>query len=400
MSNSPASASNDAAPQFPPSTATRLQCVAKLLGLLAVFAVVGALVNLIGSDDAPVAASGAGSTGEAEGAGGTEGADEGTESGSSGTQVVGEFLVSGSSTVFPIVQRQAEQYKDIEPGVAIAVEGPGSGDGAKKFCAGEVPIANASREFKDEEIEICEANGIEFIELRRGIDGISVITSVENDLIDCVSFNDLYALISEEALNADSWADANTLTGQWEGTEFADVPLDVFGPGEESGTFDSFAEIVIEGVAKGKTGLDTESREFLETIRPDYTSSPDDNVVVEGIEASQYSLGWVGFAYAQESAEAGRAKLLSVSTEDGGPCVEPTAASIASADFPIARFLYTYVNVDNAANQPGVADFVDYMLSDTGLESVSAVGYIDLPPDELEKAATTWANRSPGRQYE
>lgn len=362
----------------------------KLLGLLAIFAVVGALVNLIGSDDSPVAATG-GQTDSSAGSSGSSGSSDAT---------VGEFLVSGSSTVFPIVQRQAEQYKDIEPGVAIAVEGPGSGDGAKKFCAGEVPIANASREFKDEEIEICEANGIEFIELRRGIDGISVITSVENDLIECLSFNDLYALIGEESLNADSWSDANALTAEWGGTEFDDVPLDVFGPGEESGTFDSFAEIVIEGVAKGKTGLDVEAREFVDTIRPDYTSSPDDNVVVEGIEASQYSLGWVGFAYAQESAAAGRAKLLSVSTEDGGDCVAPTAETIAAAEFPIARFLYTYINVDDAANEPGVADFVDYMLSDVGLESVSAVGYIDLPEDELDKAATTWADRAPGRQYQ
>ena len=368
---------NDASP-FPPGTATRAQSVVKLLGLLAIFAVVGAVVNLIGSDDSPVAATGGQSVSDGS---------------------IGEFLVSGSSTVFPIVQRQAEEYKDIEPGVAIAVEGPGSGDGAKKFCAGEVPIANASREFKDEEIEICEANGIEFIELRRAIDGISVITSIENDLIECLSFNDLYALISEESLNADSWSDANALTAEWDGTQFEDVPLDVFGPGEESGTFDSFAEIVIEGVAGGDTGLDTEAREFVESIRPDYTSSPDDNVVVEGIEASQYSLGWVGFAFAQESAAAGRAKLLSVSTEDGGNCVAPTAESIAAAEFPIARFLYTYVSVGDAANEPGVAEFVDYMLSDTGLESVSAVGYIDLPADELEKAATTWADRAPGRQY-
>lgn len=86
-------------------------------------------------------------------------------------------IVSGSSTVYPIVLRQAEEFAQVAPGVAIAVEGPGSGDGAKKFCAGDGPIANASRLFKDEEIAICEENGIEFIELRRGIDGISVITS-------------------------------------------------------------------------------------------------------------------------------------------------------------------------------------------------------------------------------
>lgn len=365
-----------------PTTSDRFQCMAKLLGLLAAFALISVVVNSFNDDGAS--------------------ADSAAPAAGSGelSEATGQFLVSGSSTVFPIVQRQAEQFESLAPGVAIAVEGPGSGDGAKKFCAGEVPIANASRTFKDEEIAICEEAGIEFIELKRGIDGISVITSTENDLISCLSFNDMYALLSEEATQTDSWADANSLTGEWGGQEFPDVPLSVFGPGEESGTFDSFAEIVIDSVAKGKTGLDVEGAEFSEGIRPDYTSSPDDNVVMEGIESSQYSLGWVGFAYAEESAEAGRAKLLAVAKEDGGDCVTPTPETIASAEFPIARFLYTYVNVDAAASQPGVAQFVDYMMSDIGLESVSAVGYIDLPEEDQAKVQAVWADRVVGRQGE
>lgn len=314
--------------------------------------------------------------------------------------LTGDFLVSGSSTVFPIVLRQAEQFADLEPGVAIAVEGPGSGDGAKKFCAGEVPIANASRLFKDEEIAICEQAGIDFIELRRGIDGISVITSPANDTIECVSFNDLYALLSEEATGFDSWADANAFTTTWQGQQFPDVALDVYGPGEESGTFDSFGEIVIESVFKGKTGLDTDTRELVETIRPDYTSSPDDNVILEGINGSDHSLGWVGYSFAQEAADADRAKLLAVSSTDGGDCVLPTPESIASADFPITRFLYTYVNADAAATDPAVAAFVDYMLSDLGLESVSTVGYVDLAPADQARAQAIWTNRTTGRAWE
>jgi phosphate transport system substrate-binding protein len=311
----------------------------------------------------------------------------------------GDFLVSGSSTVFPIMLRQAEEFSAANSGVAIAVEGPGSGDGAKKFCAGEVPIANASRLFKDEEIETCEANGIEFIELRRGIDGISVITSAENDAIECVSFNDLYALISEEAFGFGSWSDANALTAEWGGTEFPDAALEIFGPGEESGTFDSFGEIVIEAVAGGKTGLDTEAREFFETIRPDYTASPNDNVIIEGIGSSQFSLGWVGYAFAQEAADAGSAKLLQVTKEDGGECVTPTPESIADASFPIARFLYTYVNAEAASNDPAVAAFVDYMMSEAGLESVSAVGYVDLADADQALAQAIWENRTTGRSW-
>jgi phosphate transport system substrate-binding protein len=314
--------------------------------------------------------------------------------------LTGDFLVSGSSTVFPIVLRQAEEFNELEPGVAIAVEGPGSGDGAKKFCAGDAPIANASRLFKDEEIAVCEEAGIDFIELRRGIDGITVITSPDNDAIDCVSFNDLYALLSEEATGFDSWAEANALTGQWGGQEFPDLPLAIFGPGEESGTFDSFGEIVIEGAFKGKTGLDPDSREFVETIRPDYTSSPDDNVIMEGINGSDSSIGWVGYSFAQEASDNGRATLLAVSVEDGGDCVVPTPESIASAAFPIARFLYTYVNADAAANDPAVAAFVDHMMSDIGLESVSAVGYVDLSDADQGRAQAVWNNRVTGRAWE
>ncbi len=313
----------------------------------------------------------------------------------------GSIAVSGSSPVFPIVQKQAEEFAAANPGVAISVDGPGSGDGAALFCDGEIPIGNASRAYKDSELETCAANGIEFIEIRRGIDGISVITSANNNAVECVSFSQIYALLSEEATGFDSWADANALLAEMGSTagELPDAPLDIFGPGEESGTFDSFGEIVIEAVAKGKTGLDTEARDFVKTIRPDYTSSPNDNVIIEGIASSDTSLGWVGFAFAKEAEEAGEAKLLAVAKEDGGECVVPTPETIASADFPISRFLYTYVNAEMADSDPAVAAFVDYMMSDAGLESVTAVGYIDLAEADQQLAQSVWANRITGRSF-
>ena len=156
---------------------------------------------------------------------------------------------------------------------------------------------------------------------------------------------------------------------------------------------------MVEAVAKGKTGLDTEARDFVKTIRPDYTSSPNDNVIIEGIASSDTSLGWVGFAFAKEAEEAGEAKLLAVAKEDGGECVVPTPETIASADFPISRFLYTYVNAEMADSDPAVAAFVDYMMSDAGLESVTAVGYIDLAEADQQLAQSVWANRITGRSF-
>ena len=348
-----------------------------------------------GDDDTTEADSGSDST--AAPAAEEESAEEPAEA----PALEGSIAVSGSSTVFPIVQKQAEEFAAANPGVAISVDGPGSGDGAALFCDGEIPIGNASRAYKDSELETCAANGIEFIEIRRGIDGISVITSANNNAVECVSFSQIYALLSEEATGFDSWADANALLAEMGSTagELPDAPLDIFGPGEESGTFDSFGEIVIEAVAKGKTGLDTEARDFVKTIRPDYTSSPNDNVIIEGIASSDTSLGWVGFAFAKEDEEAGEAKLLAVAKEDGGECVAPTPATIASADFPISRFLYTYVNAEMADSDPAVAAFVDYMMSDAGLESVTAVGYIDLAEADQQLAQSVWANRITGRSF-
>lgn len=137
----------------------------------------------------------------------------------------------------------------------------------------------------------------------------------------------------------------------------------------------------------------------MKTIRPDYTSSPDDNIIVEGISSSQYSIGWVGFAFAKEAEESGQAKLLAVSKQDGGECVTPSPETIASAEFPIARFLYTYVNADAAANDPAVVAFVDYMMSAEGLESVTSAGYIDLSNVDQSLAQAIWENRTTGRSW-
>lgn len=369
---------------LPPSRADRFRSVLIVLALLAVFAVVAAVVDAL-RDEPTEAVTGTAGEGDAAAAA-TVRLDA----------LTGEYLVSGSSTVYPIVQKQAEEFQLISPGVAITVEGPGSGDGARKFCAGEAIIANASRLYKDEEIAICEENGVEFIEIRRAIDGITVITSPRNDLAECLSFNDLYALLSEEAFGFTDWSHANALISEWGGTTFASASLDVFAPGEESGTYDSFAEIVIESVAGGDTGLDTDAREFVETIRPDYAASTNDTVILQGIESSTYSLGWVGYAFAQEASDAGQAKMLSVSVSDDDACVSPSSETIADATFPISRFLYTYVNAEAAASDRSVAAFVDYMLSDTGLESVSAVGYVDLAAADQSRARAIWSSQVTG----
>ena len=204
----------------------------------------------------------------------------------------------------------AESFSQANPDVAFSVQGPGSGDGHKAACAGEVPI-----------------------------DGISVITSIENTSIDCLDFADLYSLIGDEATGFGSWSDANVLNADLGGNgPFPDADLEIFAPGEESGTFDSFVEIALEDIWDARVEAGAANDAFA--VRPDYNTSADDNVIIDGIGGNASSLGWVGFAFADENRD--RVKLLEIDGGDG--CVAPTAETIASAAFPISRFLYTYVD--------------------------------------------------------
>ncbi|HEX7096821.1 MAG TPA: phosphate ABC transporter substrate-binding protein PstS family protein [Acidimicrobiales bacterium] len=300
----------------------------------------------------------------------------------------GTVVVSGSSTVEPISIRVSEKFRQDNPDVDVSVDGPGTGDGFELFCNGETDINDASSKVKPEQEQACAENGIEFIELQIGNDGISVMTNTANDAVECLSFADLYALIGPESQGFDNWSDAQALAAELGSTtQFPDAPLDIVGPGEESGTFSSFVELVIENFNEDR-GQDA-------TTRPDYQSSADDNVIIQGIEGSDTSLGWVGFAYAKEAANV---KILPIAEEPGGECIEPTDETIADSSYPISRPLFIYVNKAKAETNPALAAYVDFYLSDAGIASVSEVGYVELSPADLEATRAVWEAREVGPQ--
>ena len=307
------------------------------------------------------------------------------------------LFVSGSSTVEPISVANAEKFAAQDPSVEITVEGPGTSDGFALFCAGDSDVQDASRAIREEEIAECEANGIEFVELYIAIDGLSVITSADNADVDCLSFVDLWALLGPEAEGIENWSEADSLaeeTAEATGGElgeinapYPDAPLDVTAPGEESGTFDSFVELVIAEVGDAVGVEDA-------TTRPDYQSSGDDNVIVQGVSGSESSLGWVGFAYYQENSDV----LKALAIDGGDGCVEPTVETIASGDYPIARPLFIYVNASAAEENAALAAFVDFYLSDEGRASVSEEGYVDIPDEDWQATVETWESRTTGTQ--
>ena len=300
-------------------------------------------------------------------------------------------IASGSSTVEPVTSLAAEDFSFRTDGFNYEVDGPGTGDGFALFCDGLTDISNASRTIKDEEAAACAENGIEYVELRVAVDGISVITSKANDAVDCLSLVDLYALLGPESQGIGSWDAAGDLAEELAvelGDEFGavhipypDAPLEVTAPGEESGTYDSFTELVFEDIA--------EIRGTEPVARADYVASAEDNVIIEGVSGSPASLGWVGFAFFEENANVVRA----LEVDGGTGCVAPTRETIASNEYPISRDLFIYVNTDRAEQNGSVADFVDYYLSDDGLAVVDEAGYVSLTPEALAETRAAWTDR-------
>lgn len=317
----------------------------------------------------------------------TSGTGNQSEPAGGGDGLSGEIIISGSSTVEPVSSIVAEDFKAANADVDYSVDGPGTGDGFAQFCDGETDISDASRAITDEEAAACAENGITYVELQIAIDGLSIITSPDNSEVSCLSFGDLYALLGPESQGFDNWSDADALADEI-GSDFGelhapypDAPLDVTAPGEESGTFDSFVEIVIGGVA--------EERAEEPTTRPDYQTSADDNVIIENIGGAPSSLGWVGFAFADESSDS----VTSLEVDGGDGCVAPTPETIANGEYPIARPLFIYVNAGEAEDRPELAAFVDYYLSDEGIAAVTEADYVELDPEALEATRAAWEGR-------
>jgi phosphate transport system substrate-binding protein len=277
-----------------------------------------------------------------------------SEAGSAGSNISGQVLVDGSSTVFPISEAMAEEFQKANPNIKVTVGVSGTGGGFKKFCAGETDISNASRPIKKEEIALCEKGGIEYVELPIAYDGLSVVVNPQNDWAKCLTPDDLKKMWEPAAQGKiKSWKDIRP--------DFPAEPLALYGAGTDSGTYDYFAEAV---VGKKET-------------RGDYTASEDDNTLVQGVAGGKGALGFFGYAYYTENQD----KLKLVEIDGGKGCVAPSAATIADGSYtPLSRPEFIYVKKTSLTN-PAVKAFVDYQMMPANKKLVSEVGYVPLPDD-------------------
>jgi len=260
-----------------------------------------------------------------------------------------EVLIDGSSTVFPISQAVAEEFRVDRPEVQIPVGISGTGGGFKRFVEGDIDIADASRPIEESERAQAETNGVGFTEFVIAYDGLSIVINKANDFATCLTVDELKK-IWEPGSSVDNWNEVRS--------EFPDKPLRLYGPDTDSGTFDYFTDAI-----NGKE----------DASRADYTASSDDNVLVQGVSGDQGAMGYFGFAYYTENSE-----ILNVISVDGGDgCVGPSVTSIKDGSYsPLSRPMFIYVN-NYSLQRPEVRDFIEYYLNNAA-ELAEEVGYVGL----------------------
>ncbi len=281
----------------------------------------------------------------------------GTSISANAGKLSGTVSLDGSSTVFPISEAVAEEFRSEEPRVRVTVGISGTGGGFKKFVVGETDINDASRPIKSSEIAKAKANNIQFIELPVAYDGISIVVSKKNTFVDTLTVAELKK-IWEPGSQVKNW---NQVRPEW-----PNKPIRLFGPGTDSGTFDYFTEEI-----NGKGGAS----------RSDYTASEDDNVLVQGVRNDEFAMGYFGFAYYEENQD----KLKAIPIDGGKGPIAPTFETINNGSYaPLSRPIFIYVN-PKSLDKPEVASFVNFYIKNAA-DLSKEVGYISLP-DRIYKAA-------------
>lgn len=262
--------------------------------------------------------------------------------------------IDGSSTIFPITEAVAEQFQANTKGkVRVTVGISGTGGGFKKFCRDEIDIAGASRPILEKEMRDCKAAGVQYIELPIAFDALTVVVNPANDWISSITVEELKKMWAPEAQGKiTKW---NQVRADW-----PDAPLNLYGAGSDSGTFDYFTEAVV-GKSKASRG--------------DYTASEDDNVLVQGVSQDKNALGYFGFSYYAENKD----RLKAIAIDNGkGEAVPPSEQSVEDGSYqPLSRPLFIYIN-SKSLQRPEVKQFIEFYLTHAAA-LVKQVKYIPLP---------------------
>lgn len=288
------------------------------------------------------------------------------------SELQGKIVIDGSSTVFPISEAAASEFKRLFPNVSVNVGIKGTGGGFKRFANGETDISDASRPIDASEMAAAKANRISFIELPIAYDGLTIVVHPSNDWVDHLTVEEIKKIyVADSAVK--SWSQVR------EG--WPQRPIKPFAPGTDSGTFDYFKEVV--------AGKD-------QSLRPDMSTSEDDNVLVTGVAGSPESIGFFGAAYFEENKD--KVRAVPIIDPETSQAVMPTAETIESGEYaPFSRPLFIYVS-NASAGRPEIKRFVSFYLENAS-QLAERVGYVPLPPEVIKLAGENFKARRTGTHY-
>lgn len=281
------------------------------------------------------------------------------------------ITVDGSSTVFPITEAVAEEFQKRNKNINVTVGISGTGGGFKRFCNGETDIANASRPIKKEEIEACRKKGIKYIELPVAFDALTVVVNKSNPL-KSIKTSELAKIFGRDAeRKITNWRQVNS--------SFPNLPLKVYAPGTDSGTYDYFNEAILN--KKGTRG--------------DLTASEDDNILVQGVSRDRGGIGFFGFSYYEENKN--KLKALAIDNGNGKPVLPSVQTVINGTYDPLARPVFIYVS-EKAAKTANVKSFVNFYLQNAGKLS-REVGFVPLPARAYTAATQRFRSNKTGTVF-
>ena len=288
------------------------------------------------------------------------GGDTSSDSSSPGAVALsGDIRIDGSSTVGPLTEAAAEFSQGENPDVRVTVGISGTGGGFEKFCAGETDANDASREIEPDEEKVCTDNAVEWTKLQVANDGIVVVVNTENTWAQSLTVEQLKTIWNEGS-TIDNWNQVDP--------SFPDVPLELFGPGTDSGTFDYFTKAI-----NGEEGIS----------RTDYQATEDDNVAVQGVAGSKGGMAYFGLSYYEQNTD----KLKAVAIDNGSGPVTPSTETVQSGEYaPLSRPLFVYPST-TALQRPEFAAFMQYYLDNAGSIAEQAL-FVPMTAEQTDASKT------------
>lgn len=286
-----------------------------------------------------------------------------------------QVSIDGAAVGFPISLAVTEEYKKQKPDAVVSVASSGTGGGFSKFCAGDIDIVGASRTIKEEEIEKCKKNGIEFVELAIALDGIAVIVNKKNDFVECLTIEELAKIWQARS-------EGKILSWQQINPKFPDEPFKLYAPASDTGTFDYFTQAITGKTKNGRT---------------DYTPSHNQNTLVKGVQGDEFAMGYVGISYYIQNQD--KLNLVAVQSPTG-ECKKPVPLDnvVKNLYNPLSRPLFIYVSKKSLDTKSSVQEFVNFYLENSW-KWVDSVGYVALPDEAYIKVKEKFDSGETGTKF-